>query len=192
MPTFFSNVRPLPFVDFGTGGMPFYYQHPNPGLALVGLTVRAGDWIDQVTPIFAELHEDGTMGPEIQGPAFGGHGGTFSELRVSPGYVVTGVQTRSGSFIDAIRLMQSKWDGTTLHLTDSKWTPWIGGRTGGGVERPERMIDLPGSGVAIGIAGRAGTYLDNFTLIGAELTRVSGTSVAKSAGRNTRSPSVSA
>ncbi len=192
MPTFFTNVRTLPFVDFGSGGMPFYHQHPNPGFALVGLTIRAGEWIDQVMPMFAEVLDDGTLGPEVHGPAFGGSGGVVRELRVAPGHLVTGIQTRSGSYIDAIRLLQSKWDGSSLQLSDSRWTPWVGGWSNGGVERAERILELSGSAVAIGVAGRAGGYVDNLTLIGAELTRVAGSAVAKSAGRGTRSTAVSA
>ncbi len=192
MPSFFSNVRSLPFVDFGSGGMPFYCQHPNPGFALVGLNIRAGAWIDQVTPVFAELMDDGMLGPEVSGPTFGGEGGMMRELRVHPGHVVTGIQTRSGNFIDAVRLLQCKWDGTTLNLTESKWTPWVGGWMNGGVERPERILELSGGAVAIGTAGRASWYLDNLTLVGADLVRVSGTAVAKTAGRSSRSASVSA
>jgi hypothetical protein len=192
MPTFFTNIRALPFVDFGSGGIPFYCQHPNPGFALVGLTVRAGDWIDQVTPVFAELLEDGTLGPEVYGQSYGGFGGSTRELRVAPGHLVTGIQTRSGNFVDAVRLLQSKWDGTSLNLSESKWTPWVGGRNQGGVERPERILELSGTMIAIGVAGRSGGYLDNLTLVGAELVRVTGTAVAKSAGRGVRSPSLTA
>jgi hypothetical protein len=192
MPTFFSNVRALPFVDFSSGGMPFYCQHPNPGLALVGLTIRAGAWIDQVAPVFAELLDDGTIGQELHGPAYGGEGGMPRELRVAPGHVVTGIQTRSGSFVDAIRLLQSKWDGSAINLSESKWTPWVGGWQNGGVERPERILELSGGAVAIGIAGRAGAYLDNLTLIGADLVRVSGTPVAKNTSRVSRSAAVTA
>jgi hypothetical protein len=191
MPILFTNVRTLPFVDFGCGGMPFYQQHPNPGFALVGLTVRAGDWVDQVTPIFAELYEDGSIGPETYGVTSGGGGGWMThEVRVEPGHLVTGMQTRSGSFVDAVRLLQSPWNGTSLDLSASKWTPWIGGR--GGVERPERLLELSGSSVAIGIAGRAGGYLDSLTIIGGELVRISGTAVQKSSGRGTRSSSATA
>jgi hypothetical protein len=193
MPTFFSNVRALPFVDYGSGGYPFYAQHPNPGFVLVGLNIRAGAWIDQVTPVFAELLDDGSLGPEVLGACFGGEGGMMRELRVMPGHIVTGIQTRSGSFIDAIRLLQSKWDGSTLNLAESRWTPWIGGwQHGGGVERPERILELSGTAVAIGIAGRSGQYLDNLTLVGADLVRVSGTAVAKGAERASRSSSLTA
>lgn len=71
-------------------------------------------------------------------------------------------------------------------------TPWVGGGSNGGVERPERILELSGATVAIGIEGRAGAYVDNLTLLGAEMTRVAGTAVAKSAGRGSRSAAVSA
>src|SRR5437016_5632905 len=99
MPILFTNARTLPSTDFSSGGMPFSYQPPSAGYALIGLNVRAGNWIDQVAPVFAELLDDGSLGQEIQGPSFGGTGGSPYELRVQPGHVVTGIQTRSGSFV---------------------------------------------------------------------------------------------
>jgi hypothetical protein len=192
MPILFTNVRSLPAVDAGAGGVTFSHQYANPGFALVGLGIRAGDWIDQLTPIYAELLDEGAVGPDLYGPSFGGHGGSVHELRVLPGHLVTGIQTRSGDFVDAVRLLQSRWDGTTLSLSDSKWTPWVGGRALGGVERAERILELTGTSIAIGIAGRAARYLDNLTLVGADLVRVAGSTVGKSAGRGPRSTSVSA
>jgi hypothetical protein len=186
MPMLFNNIRILPAVDAGSGGWPFHYQHQSPGFALVGLVMRAGDWIDQVTPVFAELLDDGTTGPEIYGPSFGGAGGMTREVRVQPGHLVTGIQTRSGNYIDAIRLLETKWDGQQLNLAESKWTPWVGGWASGGVERQERIIELSGTGVAVGIAGRCGYYVDNLTLIAAELVKVTGTTVPKSSGRGAR------
>jgi hypothetical protein len=177
MPILLTNMRTLPSTDFSSGGMPFAYQPPTPGFALIGLVVRAGAWIDQVAPVFAELLEDGTLGAEHQGPAFGGYGGTPYELRVSPGHVVTGIQTRSGNYVDAIRLLQTKWDGTSLDISTTRWTAWIGAPNQGGVERMERFVEPHGAAVAVGVAGRAGHYLDNLTLVSAELVRVTGTAV---------------
>ncbi len=181
MPILLTNIRTLPSTDFSSGGMPFQYQPPAPGFALVGLVVRAGHWIDQVAPIFAELLEDGSFGSEIQGPTFGGWGGSPYELRVLPGHVVTGIQTRSGSYVDAVRLLQAKWDGTQLDMSTTRWTQWVGAPNQGGVERMERLVEPHGAAVAVGIAGRAGHYVDNLTLVSAELVRVNGTAVGKSA-----------
>src|SRR5262245_61211941 len=152
MPILFTNVRIAPSVDSGSGGMPFQYQPPSSAMALVGFLVRAGNWIDQVTPIFAEMFEDGTLGPDVLGPSFGGRGGTSHELRVLPGHVVTAIQTRSGNFIDAIRLQQTRWDGS---LSDEfSWTPWCGSSDLGGVVRTERVAEPFGAAIAVGIAGR--------------------------------------
>ncbi len=186
MPILFTNIRTLPSTDVSSGGMPFSFQPPNPGFALVGLIVRAGHWIDQVAPIFAEINEDGTIGNEHVGPAFGGHGGSIQELRCTPGHVVTGLQTRSGNYVDAVRLYQSRWDGTMLDLSQSRWTSWVGAPNMGGVERMERFVEPQGAAVAVGIAGRAGGYVDNLTLIGGELVRVTGTAVAKGTTSRTR------
>jgi hypothetical protein len=178
MPILFSKVRVAPSTDFGCGGMPFECHAPYPGFALVGLQVRAGDWIDQVTPIFAEVNEDGTFGPELHGPSFGGHGGMVKHLRVQPGCLATAMQTRSGHFLDGVRLMQTRWDGTALG--DSMWTEWLTGSSMGGVERPERWAEPAGRGVIVGIAGRAMTYVDNLTFVSAELSRMTTTAVGAS------------
>ena len=186
MPTMFAKIRVVPSVDVSAGGMPFHCQAPSAGLALVGLDLRAGEWIDQVTPVFAELLDDGSLGSELYGASYGGHGGTVHQLRVQPGHVVIGLQTRSGSFVDAVRLLQSRWDGSSLALSESTWTPWVGGR--GGVERPERTFEPFGSAVAMGIAGRAGAYVDNLTIVGAELLRVPGNIMTTATGtRSSRS-----
>jgi hypothetical protein len=190
MPILFTNVRIAPSVDVGSGGMPFIAQPPHAGFALIGLQLRVGHWIDQLTPVYAEMLEDGTLGPAIYGQTFGGWGGTSHELRVSPGHVVTGIQTRSGHYLDAVRLLQARWDGS-LGASEATWTPWMGGV--GGVERLERIAEPYGNSVAIGIAGRAGVFVDNLTLVSAELVRVAGTPVAKASndqrGRGSKSAS---
>jgi hypothetical protein len=183
MPILFTNVRTLPSPDISSSGLPFSYQQPYPGFALIGIALRAGHWIDQVSPIFAEMLEDGSIGPEVQGPSFGGPGGTPQELRVAPGHVVTGIHTRSGNFVDAVRLMHARWDGGMLDTSDQRWTQWAGSANQGGVERMERLVEPHGAAVAVGVAGRAGGYIDNLTLISAELVRVTGTAVAKATNR---------
>jgi hypothetical protein len=162
-----SPVRIAATYDFGTGGAPFECDPPHPGQALVGLALRVGDWVDQVAPIFAELHEDGSLGPEQIGPAHGGSGGAPLTLRLPYGYVVTGMQTRSGDFVDGIRLLGARWEGTSLG--DMAWTPWVVGAKRGGVERHERRAEPAGRAVIVGIAGRSGWYVDSLTLIQAEL-----------------------
>lgn len=190
MSIFFSRVRVAPSTDVGSGGMPFQAHAPHPGFALVGLALRVGDWIDQVTPIFAEMLEDGSLGPEIYGPTFGGLGGASRELRVSAGHVVTGMQTRSGSFIDGIRLHESRWDGS--RLVETGWTPWLLGGSMGGVERPERYAEPIGNALVVGIAGRAAAYVDNLTCVVAEVQRIAGASLGASTGRSSKSSSAQA
>jgi hypothetical protein len=52
------------------------------------------------------------------------------------------------------------------------WTEWVGGVIGGGVERQERTVETFGREVVIGLAGRAGRFVDNLTVITAELSSV--------------------
>lgn len=173
MPILFSNVRIARPMDPGHGGQPFHCHAGYPGFALVGLAVRSGAWIDQVTPIFAEMLEHGTLGAEFYGASFGGGGGSRRELRAAPGHVITGMQTRSGSFVDGIRLLQTPWDGE-LATSGSSWSAWQVGDLGGGSERPDIVAEPAGHAVAIGITGRAGAYLDTLGLITADLTRFVG------------------
>jgi hypothetical protein len=186
MPIMFSNVRIAHSPDVGSGGFPFENHAPIGGFALVGLVIRAGDWIDAVTPIYAELRDDGTVGPERRGPSFGGHGGQVTrELRVTPGFVCVGMQTRSGNFVDAVRLLQMRWE--TGGLTgEPHWTEWTGGVPGGGVERQERTVETFGREVVIGIAGRAGRYVDNLTLISAEISSVTAMKLGMQESRGKR------
>jgi hypothetical protein len=160
-----SRICVLPAVDLGKGGQPFFDQPLGSHLALVGFELRVGAWIDRVTPLFVALHDDGSVGAERRGQTFGGSGGVGRELRVAPGCVVTGLQTRSGSYLDALRLEQARWDG--IALSDFAWTPWVGGV--GGALRPERSLRSISGALAIGITGRAEVYVDGLTLVGGEL-----------------------
>ena len=108
----------------------------------------------------------------------------LQELRCAPGCVVTGIQTRSGSYVDAIRLLQSRWDGNNLQPADSTWTSWVGGH--GGVERAERIVDPSTSGIVIGLMGRAGLYVDNLTVSVGEPMRIAATPVAKASSRTAK------
>lgn len=57
----------------------------------------------------------------------------------------------------------------------------MGGPSSGGAERVERIVEPYGVAVAIGIAGHAGCYVENLTLITGELTRVAGTAMGRGA-----------
>jgi hypothetical protein len=164
--------------------MPFAAQAPAPGFALVGLMLRIGAWVDQVVPLFSEMLEDGSLGPPVYGQAFGGHGGLGTQIHCAPGHVVTGLQTRSGNYVDAVRLYQTRWDGSLI-TSESAWTSWAGGP--GGVERIARIAEPEGGSIAIGLAGRAGTYLDNLTILTAEPVRIAAQPIAKAGARTSKS-----
>ncbi len=191
MPILFNNVRVAPSMDFGTGGMPFMHHAPNSGFALVGFALRVGDWIDQITPIYAELSDDAQIGPELYGPSFGGHGGQPIELRVQPGHVAVGIQTRSGNFLDGVRIAQARWTGALL-AEEPTWTRWVTGGHRGGVERQERIAEPFGRAVVIGVSGRSGHYVDNLTIVTAEPLRIAAAAAAPttSTGRGKTQPAL--
>lgn len=188
MPILLDHVRVLPSTDLGPGGSPFTLLAPQPGFALVGVRLRVGDWVDRVEPLFAEMLDDGRLGVEAAGGAAGGEGGLrVEELRAPAGHVVTGLQTRSGSYVDAVRLLVTRWSGG-LRASATTWTPWLGGRAGGGVLREARLAVPQGRSVAVGVTGRAGRFVDALSLVSAEVTqlRPSATPVEKSPGRRRR------
>jgi hypothetical protein len=167
MSILFGNIQMGPVVDHGFGGEDFTRIAPHPSCAMVGLIVRSGNWIDRVTPIFAQVREDGTLGLEFNGQPIGGDGGTMRRLlKVSPGHVVVGLQTRSGNYVDAVRLYEAPWDGNTLGTP--RWTEWVGGDDG--AERTPFMCTE--GHLLIGISGRAARYLDALTGIAAAPERV--------------------
>jgi hypothetical protein len=189
MPILLSNLHVARPTDHGHGGAPFTCYPSYPGFALVGLAVRAGSWIDQVTPIFAELLDHGGLGAEIYGPCYGGYGGSPRELRAAPGHVVTGLQTRSGSYLDGLRLLQTPWDGA-LAESGSSWTDWLLGSAGGGHERPDLIAEPSGRAVAIGINGRAGWYVDALGIVTADYSRVAPTNAHAPSSRGSKSAHV--
>jgi hypothetical protein len=183
MSILFGNIQVGSVVDHGFGGEDFTRMSPHPGCAMVGLIVKSGAWIDRVTPIFAQLKEDGTFGLEFNGQSIGGEGGmTRRLLKLSPGHVAVGLQTRSGTYVDAVRLYEASWDGSTLG--QPRWTDWIGGEG----DAPERQAFMPPDGhVLIGVAGRAHRYLDALTGIAAAPERVVTATVGYDASSKRRS-----
>lgn len=71
-----------------------------PFTALSGVIVRHGDIIDAVTPIYAEVAPDGTLGAAIEGNRYGGTGGGVTRLE-KEGHLITEIQLTRGSYFGA-------------------------------------------------------------------------------------------
>ena len=185
MSIFFSHMHTGPIVDMGFGGEDFVRLSPQPSCALVGLVIKAGAWIDRITPIFAELRDDG-IGDELMGEHIGGHGGYMRRmLRCSPGCVAVGIQTRSGNYVDAVRLLEAPWDGSRTGTP--RWTDWVGGEHGGGAERTPFITAVDQGEVIIGLAGRAAGYIDALTCVVASCDKVVSSSLSYDGSTRRRS-----
>ncbi len=62
-----------------------------PGQYLVGLRVRSGLWVDQMSITCARVNSDGSIGAKFHGPVRGGNGGGPSEDTCADGHIVNGM-----------------------------------------------------------------------------------------------------
>jgi hypothetical protein len=156
---------------------------PHPSFALVGLRIHSIGYMATVAPIFSEVFEDGRLGRDLRNtPMITSQLGRAilltpsmfragaEELHVMNGKVVTGLQTCTHSRIVAIRLEETPWDGS-LRVSEARWTPWLGvpRKTGA---LAELRAEPRGRVVAVGIAARAGFFIDEISLVTAEMQQI--------------------
>src|SRR5215510_14507879 len=67
-------------------------------MRILGLIIRHGSLIDQVTPIY--LDGDGNLGI----PQHGGDGGGEDRIGMAPGEYITEISGRSGRFVDSLTI----------------------------------------------------------------------------------------
>ena len=162
MPILFGNIQLGQRRIFTGEGEPFARTPPLVGFVLCGLLIRVGPRLGGLTPVFGELLPGGTCGCEVQGAPVGGDGEDERLVRVRPGCVAVGLQLRIGERLEAVRLIEAAWrDGA---LGRPRPTAWVG--HDGGVVQPPLVAD--GGRLMVGIAGRAGSYIDALTPILAE------------------------
>jgi len=151
----------------GSGGTSFSYKCPE-GMVLVMIRGYAGQWIDQIEGICRQPDiatgswSTATGGTGI-GPAGANHVGTASrEAKCDPGYAMKEFNGSAGWYVHSIsstcyKLGASARTGTT--------TKYGGQMYGGSQATPYGPYKCPDSKPAIGIFGRAATYVDRFGLI---------------------------
>ena len=131
------------------------------GRFVVGLTGRAGDWMDQVAPICVKIDGYGhwTEAPSPRPSAGGSGGGAFTTL-CPRDTVVTGYYGYAQKYVINIGLTcrSDGPDGTTFK-------PTIPALVGGSLGVSTSQGGGCGNGnAANGIIGRAGVYVDRFGL----------------------------
>lgn len=162
MPITFDEKDSLSIFDPATSGGDSFTEDRGTPNALIGFDVRHAALIDAVTPIYAELRDDGTLGEEKTGSRYGGLGGQPTRL-LKPGYVVVGLDCRQGQFEDNMAVIWQKWTPAGPDNSDEDKSDVVGGPGG----RPLKMSAKPGH-VAIGIHGRSGGLVDRLSLITAK------------------------
>lgn len=100
----------IPVGSFGKGGALDDIINENSTLkgkelAFVALKVRHGNVIDAITPIYAEISPDLSLGETVVGKQYGGKGGgeTVLERR---GFIVTGINLYRGDYFEEEEVVQ--------------------------------------------------------------------------------------
>ncbi len=156
----FKDIAYLNY-PLGGGGAKFSERKQAP-YALIGLKIRHGSLVDAITGIYGQLKVDGTIGSTIEGQRYGKTGGGQTIVR-RKGYVIVGLSIRSSRYVDQLRILWQKWTSSGPNSSEEVQSQILGGPKG-------RPFDLkvPAGEVAIGIHGRAGTYIDRISLITAK------------------------
>jgi hypothetical protein len=127
-------------IEGGRGGSPFADQDIPERARISEVRVRTGDLVDSIQLVYT-LPD----GRRVEGARHGGRGGRTQVFRLQADEYITGLSGRYGDYIDSLR----------IH-TNRRTSPLFGGRGGNRNYR----IDVPSGNQAVGLAGRAGSFLD--------------------------------
>ena len=120
------------------------------GQMLVGIRGKAGEFIDQVRGLCA-----GRTDPAGETGARGGGGGTEFEIRCSAGSAATGIVGTRGTYIDSLSL-----ECRAMRNGQPAGDPTSTARVGGQGGQPFGPLRCPAGQVAVGMKGRAGSFVD--------------------------------
>ena len=95
---------------------------PKKNSVLVGFTVRSGEIVDSIQPIYSVVN-NGVLGETYKGELVGGKGGA-EQTYLKNGYVVVGVSFRRGTWFD-----KKGVDSLVI-----KWMKWANGKPSGNIE----------------------------------------------------------
>lgn len=150
-----------------------YFEQISHTCVMTGMQIRKGDIIDAVTPIFQPLEADRSIRPEVYiGKQQGGHGGG-GDIFLQFGYVLVGLRFQTVNYyghgaINSLSLIWRRWlngQVTNEELISEPLIPQLPSyvKTFGSAEKVE--VYVPDEYVAIGICGKASSYLNTLSLI---------------------------
>ena len=167
-----APIPPVVRLDIlGGGGGNFFEYVCEPGRVLVGIRAYTGLWIDNVQAVCARLGAERLEDARPEGPVFGGaQGKTNNGFDCPSQTIATGVvvnETQHQPVLGAIKLVCV--DLFTRQVSGYEHYSY-GMKGGDEVKSIDRVIqpkrqDCPANTIAVGIRGRAGTYLDGLGLI---------------------------
>ena len=155
----------------GGGGGSFFEYVCGADSVLVGIRSYTGLWIDNVQAVCAHAVKDHLEDAQPEGPVFGGAAGQLNNSFNCPSQTIAAYlvvsETRTRSILGAMKF--GCLDFFTRQL--SGYEHYSYGMRGGDPMKTLNDIvqtkeeSCPPNTVAVGIRGRAGTYLDGFGLI---------------------------
>lgn len=146
----------------GSGGSS-YTRSCGVSAVLVGIQVRFGSWIDQLTPVCRPIAANGALGNAFTLARIGGTGGINIEQANCPtGKVVAGVVARWASFIDSVELRCATWDAASKTRSSSTTS---GGTAGAGGGVTTTSLSCPAGQVAKAFKGKAGSFVDSLSVV---------------------------
>ena len=150
-----------------------YFEQISHTCVMTGMQIRKGDIIDAVAPIFQPLEADRSIRSELYIGKQQGSDGGGGDIFLQFGYVLVGLRFQIVNYyghgaINALSLIWRRWlNGQVAHeeLISEPLIPQLPSyvKTFGSAERVE--VYLPDEYVAIGICGRASTYVNTLSLI---------------------------
>lgn len=144
----------------GTGGDAATLKCGNDQV-MVGVTVRAGFWLDSIAPRCATPSASGAWTEDERGPRAGSSGGTAETERCPPNFAVSAISGRAGGVIDRLRIRCRP----LANQTSTTGEEVSGGVVGGNGGTEFGRIACPADLAATGFAVRTGAYVDQLKLI---------------------------
>jgi hypothetical protein len=150
-----------------------YFEQISHTCVITGIQIRKGDIIDAVTPIFQPLEPDGSIRSELYLGKQQGDDGGGGDIFLQEGYVLVGLCFQTVNYyghgaINALSLIWRRWlngQVTNEEIMSEPLIPQLPSyvKTFGSAERVE--VYAPNQYVAIGICGRASSFVNTLSLI---------------------------
>lgn len=151
----------------GSGGNHSYNLDCGSGGVMVGVSGKAGSWIDQLVVTCRSVAANGSLGSTYTRGPVGGTGGTGKSVICASGYVVGKMASSSGSYMNELSPMCYPWNASTRRPDYAM--PKYPGVFGGwlftlGINHNEPVM-CPAEKVGKALRGKYGGYIDSLQFV---------------------------